>query len=45
MKNKIINTLSNTSRIGVAGIFAGVFCVVFAIAYTVVQYLNKQEES
>jgi len=42
-KKKIINALSDTSRVGVAGIFAGLFCVIFAIAYTIAQYVNKQD--
>jgi hypothetical protein len=34
---------TETSKIGVAGIFAGVFCILFSLIYTMVCYANKRE--
>jgi hypothetical protein len=39
----IAKSISNKSKIGVAGIFAGVFCVVFAVAYTIICNANRQD--
>jgi len=44
MKNKniFIGNLAETSKIGLAGIFAGIFCVLFAIIYTLFHYATKK---
>jgi len=41
-KNISISNFAETSKIGVAGIFAGIFCVLFAIIYTLVHYATKE---
>jgi len=44
MKNKNISigNIAETSKIGLAGIFAGIFCVLFAIIYTLVHHAKKK---
>jgi len=44
MKNKniSISDIAETSKIGLAGIFAGIFCLLFAIIYTLVHYATKE---
>jgi len=44
MKNKHIymREFAETSKIGLAGIFAGMFCVLFALIYTFIHYANKK---
>jgi len=43
-KNNIsMSDVAETSKIGLAGIFAGVFCVLFAIIYTLIQYAKKND--
>lgn len=45
MKKKKISIadVAETSKIGLAGIFAGVFCILFAIVYTVFYFTRKRE--
>jgi len=44
MKNKniFINDIAETSKIGLAGVFAGIFCLLFAIIFTFIHYANKE---
>jgi len=44
MKNKNISIsyFAETSKIGLAGIFAGIFCLLFALIYTLIQYANQE---
>jgi hypothetical protein len=41
-KNISISDVAETSKIGLAGIFAGIFCLLFAIVYTLIHYANKE---
>ncbi len=41
-KNISISNIAETSKIGLAGVFAGVFCLLFAIIYTLIHYANKE---
>ncbi len=45
MKNKNISIgeVAETSKIGIAGIFAGIFCIIFAVVYTLVQCAKDKE--
>jgi hypothetical protein len=45
MKNKniSISDVAETSKIGIAGIFAGIFCILFAVIYTLVQCTKNRE--
>jgi hypothetical protein len=45
MKKKIniMAKFAETSKVGIAGFFAGAFCLLFAIAYTVIYYSKKRE--
>jgi hypothetical protein len=38
-----LNKAAETSKIGVAGIFAGVFCILFSLLYTMICYANRKE--
>jgi hypothetical protein len=42
-KNIIIKNITETSKIGFAGIIAGVFCIAFSVIYTLVCHLNRRE--
>jgi len=42
-KNISIGDFAETSKIGVAGIFAGIFCILFAVIYTLVQCTKDKE--
>jgi hypothetical protein len=42
-KNIIMAKVAETSKIGLAGIFAGVFCLIFALVYTLVSYAKRRE--
>jgi len=42
-KNISISDVAETSKMGLAGIFAGVFCIIFAIIYTLVHYAKKND--
>jgi len=41
-RNISIGKVAETSKIGLAGIFAGLFCVLFAIIYTFIQHAKKK---
>jgi hypothetical protein len=41
-KNISIGSVAETSKIGLAGIFAGIFCVLFAIIYTLVHHAKNK---
>jgi len=44
MKNKNISIvdIAETSKIGLAGVFAGIFCLLFAVIYTFIHYANQE---
>jgi len=42
-KNISVSKVAETSKMGVAGIFAGIFCILFALIYTFVQYAKNKE--
>ena len=42
-KKNIAANIAETSKVGLAGIFAGAFCVIFAVAYTLISYAKKPE--
>jgi hypothetical protein len=42
-KNIIMAKVAETSKFGIAGIFAGIFCLVFALIYTMVSYTKNRE--
>jgi hypothetical protein len=42
-KNISMGNVAETSKMGVAGIFAGIFCILFAVIYTLVQYAKNKE--
>jgi len=41
-KNISMGHVAETSKIGLAGIFAGIFCILFALIYTFVHYTKKK---
>jgi hypothetical protein len=41
-KNVLISDIAETSKIGLASVFAGIFCLIFAIIYTFIHYANKE---
>jgi len=42
-KNISMGDVAETSKIGLAGLFAGIFCIIFAIVYTFIQHAKKKE--
>jgi hypothetical protein len=41
-KNILIGSVAETSKIGLASIFAGIFCILFAIIYTLVHHAKNK---
>jgi len=41
--NKIVASIAETSKIGIAGILAGIFCLLFAVVYTIVHYVKSEK--
>jgi hypothetical protein len=42
MVNRIMSKFAETSKVSIAGVFAGAFCLIFAVAYTIIHYSKKR---